>query len=62
MANGILYCFNLIYLCFKVRFRGPVTFKMKLYVTKLTTVPITFFCLKELDLRYCTGLKLNIVI
>ena len=60
--NGILYCFNLIYLYFRVRYRSPVTFKMKLYVTKLTTVPITFFCLKELYLRCCTGLKLNIVI
>ena len=64
MADGILYCLNLnLSVHFRVGSRGPVTFKTKLYVTtvnnSLQLLPV--FCQKEIHLRCCIGLELNIV-
>ena len=48
---------------FRVGFRSPVTFKMKLYVTKVSNTfwPLPIFCHKELHLRGRIELDLNIV-
>ena len=48
---------------FRVRSRSPVTFKMKLYVTRVNNSfqLLLFFFHKELHLRCCKGLELNIV-
>ena len=63
MANGILYCLNLnLSMHFRVGSRGPVTFKIKLYVTtvKYSLQLLPVFCQKEIHLRCCIGLELNI--
>ena len=61
MTDKILYCLNLnVSMHFKVWSRSPVTFKTKLYV--IGSSHYLFFCHKELHLRYCIGLELNIVI
>ena len=48
---------------FRIGFRSPVTFKTKLYVTTVNNnfQPLPIFCHKELHLRCCIGLELNIV-
>ena len=48
---------------FRIGFRSPVTFKTKLYVTTANNnfQPLPIFCHKELHLRCCIGLELNIV-
>ena len=64
MADGILYCFNLhLSMHFIAGSRSPVTFKMKLHITtiKNSFKPLPILCHKELYLRRCIGLKLNIV-
>ena len=63
--NGILYCLNLnLSMHFRIRSGRPVTFKTKLSVTTVNNCSqlLTFFCLKELHLRCCIRLELNIVI
>ena len=49
---------------FRVASRIPATFKMELSVTTVSNSFQLFpiFCLKELHLRCCIGLELNIVI
>ena len=61
-----IYCLSNINLsmCFRVRSRRLVTFKMSLYVTTVNNsfklLPIS--CHKELHLRCCIGLELNNVV
>ena len=65
MVDDLLYCLNLnLSMHFRVRSRSPVTFKAKLYVTTVNNSfqPLPIFCRKELHLRCCIGLELNIVI
>ena len=58
------FCLNLnLSMCFRVGSTSPATFKMKL---SITTVNNSFhlchiFCYKELHLKCCIGLELNIV-
>ena len=61
MIDEILYCLNLnVSMHFRVWSRSSVTFKTKLYV--IGSSHYLFFYHKELHLRYCIGLELNIVI
>ena len=67
----VLVCFLLVWTCkwqmeyfiTQSKFRSPVTFKTKLYVTTVNNnfQPLPIFCHKELHLRCCIGLELNIV-
>ena len=64
MVDGILYCLNLnSSMHFRLRSRSPVTFKKRLYVTTDNNnfQSLTIFCHKELHLRFCIGLELNIL-
>ena len=64
MADGILYYLNLnLFTYFRAGSRSPVTFKTKFYVTIVTNMfqPLTIFRHKELHLRCCIELELNIV-
>ena len=58
-----IHCLNLnLSRCVRVRSRSPVTFTIKLYVTTAKCfLPLPIFCHKELHLRYCIGLELNLV-
>ena len=63
MSDRIVYWLNLsLSMCLRVESRGPVTFKMKLSVTTVNNsfqlLPV--FCHKDLNLRCCIGLELNI--
>ena len=63
MVDGILYCFNLsLSVHSRVGYRNPVICKTKLYITKVNNSfqSLSIFYQKELHLRRCTGLKLNI--
>ena len=58
MLDGILCCLNLSSsMCFRIRPRSPVTFKMKLFVTTVNNCFQLFhiFCNKEFHLRCCIG-------
>ena len=48
---------------FRVGFRSPVTYRIKFYVTTVNNSfqPLPIFCHKELHLRCCIKLELNIV-
>ena len=64
MADAILHCLNLnLSMHFKVGSRSPAIFNMNLYVitvnSSFQSLPI--FRHKELHLRCCIGLALNIV-
>ena len=64
MPDGILYCLDLnLSVSFRVRFRSRTTFKKKFYVTTVTNSfqPLPIFCHKEVHLRCCIKLELNIV-
>ena len=65
MSDSMLYCLDLnLYICFRVGSRSSVTFKTKLSVTAVGTsfqLQSVYFCQKELHLKCCKGLELNIV-
>ena len=49
-------------MCFRVRYKSTVIFKIKLFVTTVNSLHLlAYFWHKELHLRCCMGLKLNIV-
>ena len=61
MPHGILYCLNLNLAVFQSRSRSHVSLSRS-YVTAVNSSfqPLPIFCHKELHLRCCIGLKLNI--
>ena len=62
--KDILYCLNLnLSMHVRVGSRSAITFKIKLYVTTVNSSfqPLPIFCHKDLHLRVCIGLDLNIV-
>ena len=63
MPDRILYCLNLnSSICFRAGSKSPVTFKMKLSVTTVnSSSQLLPFCHKELHLRCCIEVELNIV-
>ena len=63
MPDRILYCLNLnSFICFRAGSKSPVTFKIKLSVTTVnSSSQLLPFCHKELHLRCCIEVELNIV-
>ena len=64
MPDGILYCLNLnLSIRFRVGYRGPATLNAKHCNNSQQQFSATtnFFCHRELHLRGCVGLEVNIV-